>query len=254
VRWEHVIGVAVDEREGVIDLSAEYSPGLRLYCTTEKFAEVRRFVRRHLPLRFWDALDGNGGKDELIRDEVARIDDPFPSRTLRPLSSPATPGDRTWAFTRRDIVGTAIIATVIILYAVYRLFLGGRDGYPLTIEKEKANAGSSIVYSLTLRNRGNEAETDLIGGLIVASLRDSVKTTLTVSSQPDPLLAQNVTTGRTGIEMSGIVNYHFQFPRLGPDESVTFSITADQPLLTVYMKVESSSGTTDTEWDTFEGS
>ena len=57
VRWENVTAVAADEREYVIDLSAEDSSGLRLYCTPENFTEVRRFVRRHLALRFWDELD-----------------------------------------------------------------------------------------------------------------------------------------------------------------------------------------------------
>jgi hypothetical protein len=57
VRWENVTAVRSDPREQIIDLSARGTPGLRLFCTVENFAEVRRFVRRRLPMRFWDDLD-----------------------------------------------------------------------------------------------------------------------------------------------------------------------------------------------------
>jgi hypothetical protein len=57
VRWEDVTAVRMDTGEMVIDLSARGGPGLRLYCTAENVTDVRQFVRRRVPLRFWDELD-----------------------------------------------------------------------------------------------------------------------------------------------------------------------------------------------------
>jgi hypothetical protein len=56
IDWTEVTRVALDQRQRWIDLGAEDSPGLRLFCPPEQFDDIRRFIQRQLPMQLWSAL------------------------------------------------------------------------------------------------------------------------------------------------------------------------------------------------------
>lgn len=159
-------------------------------------------------------------------------------------------------FDRRTVLGFLVVGA-FNAYLAFNLYMRlNEDTYPLSIAAAGTQDGGVYVYSLTLRNRETDPETGIV--VLIMAKSTGAHTgiqfapSLSISSLPDPLLAQSVTADNAGRMVGGFASWYLSLPGLNQGESITVTITHDQQLLFIAVDVKSASGSDTIQWNTYE--